>query len=372
MTVTRSAGITLIELMIALAISAVLLAGVSTVYVGNRKAATLNEGISRVQENLRFASELLAQDIRMAGYVGCKTDNITNALNTPTLPHLDINTPLQGFDNSEPGEFPDEITNVSNPVQQRAVVGSDALIVLRGGGAEFNIVSHNTNSATLGLDRVPTGILTQGQIVVVSDCRHSAALQISDPVTGSATTIVHNTGGSTSPGNCWKKLGPIEDPANPPACGGGTGTPHPFSTGKLLTMQSHLYYVATSVSGSGTSLYRLSLNGGALSVREELAEGVENLQVMYGIDGADTDSVPDRYVTADAVADWSTVNSVRIGLLVASHNDVRSANDTNDYLVADTTISPGTATAATPAYVGDKKMRFSYTMTVKLRNKGVM
>lgn len=374
----RITGLTLVELMIALAISAILLAGVSTVYFGNRKAAALNEGIARVQENLRFASELLAQDIRMAGYVGCKTDNITNALNNPTLPHLDINTPLRGFegDTSISG-FPTEISNSGNPPQQRAVVGSDALIVLRGGGAEFNIVNHAAPAsgtgpgggpASMQMDRDVSGILASGDIVVVSDCRHSAALQITAQVAGGSDTFTFNTGSSVSPGNCWKLLGPV-DPDSPASCGGLNGVAHNFGGGKLLTMQSHLYYVATSVSGQTTSLYRLSLNNGTLSVREELAEGVENMQVLYGIDGPDTDQVPDRYVTANNVTDWSTVNSVRIGMLIASEKAVRSTDDNKTYTVAGTDIGN---TSTTVTHPGDKKIRFTYSMTVKLRNKGVM
>lgn len=65
---TRQRGLTLTELMVALAISLIVLAGVITLYVTNRHAYALQDGVSRVQENGRFALDILARELRMAGF----------------------------------------------------------------------------------------------------------------------------------------------------------------------------------------------------------------------------------------------------------------------------------------------------------------
>lgn len=364
-------GITLVELMIAIAISTILMAGVATVYTANRKGSNLNTGIARIQENLRFVGEIIAQDVRMAGYVGCRGLSLTNTLNTPTLPQLDIDTPVRGYEgDSSTSSFPTEITSGSNPLQQQAIVGSDALIVLRGSSTEFTIENHNSNAATFILNASPTGVLEEGDVVMATDCWHSAVFQVSSPITGSSKSVVHNTGGATSPGNCWKRLGPPSDP--PDSCGGGGGNLYTYnSDARILKMQATLYYVATSVSGQTTSLYSLGMDKGALSVREELVEGVESMQVLYGYDTND-DDIANRFVDAGWITgsgDWDNVVSVRIGFLVATPNEVRSVDDTRAYTVAGTPIDDS---ATTVTHAADKKMRFAYTMTVKLRNKGVM
>jgi len=64
----RQYGITLVELMIALAISSILMLGISTIYVGNKRGYNIGTNLARQQENSRFSVELLIHDLRMAGY----------------------------------------------------------------------------------------------------------------------------------------------------------------------------------------------------------------------------------------------------------------------------------------------------------------
>lgn len=68
------AGLSLVELMIALVISLVLMLGVVQVFMASQAASRLSEGASRVQENARFALDFLERDIRMAGHMGCVND----------------------------------------------------------------------------------------------------------------------------------------------------------------------------------------------------------------------------------------------------------------------------------------------------------
>ncbi|MBI1422903.1 MAG: prepilin-type N-terminal cleavage/methylation domain-containing protein [Gammaproteobacteria bacterium] len=61
-------GVTLVELMIALAISAILMLGVSSIYVSSKRGYKIQDNLSRQQENSRFSLEVLMRDLRMAGY----------------------------------------------------------------------------------------------------------------------------------------------------------------------------------------------------------------------------------------------------------------------------------------------------------------
>ena len=70
----RVAGLSLIELMIALLIGTILVLGLVQVFSASRAAYQLSQGIARNQENARFALDFLSRDLRMAGHAGCVND----------------------------------------------------------------------------------------------------------------------------------------------------------------------------------------------------------------------------------------------------------------------------------------------------------
>jgi type IV pilus assembly protein PilW len=73
MTAHKHSGMTLIELMVALAIGAFLMIGAITVFMQSRTAFRVTESLARLQENGRFALDVLEADIRMAHYWGLNT-----------------------------------------------------------------------------------------------------------------------------------------------------------------------------------------------------------------------------------------------------------------------------------------------------------
>jgi type IV pilus assembly protein PilW len=62
-------GFTLIELMIALTIGLLLTVLISQVFVGSRRAYATTDDLSRMQENMRYAHDLLGRSVRMASYM---------------------------------------------------------------------------------------------------------------------------------------------------------------------------------------------------------------------------------------------------------------------------------------------------------------
>ena len=66
----RQSGLTLVELMVALAIGSFLIIGAVTIYNQSRQAFIVNESIARVQETAQFAMDTIEADLRMASNWG--------------------------------------------------------------------------------------------------------------------------------------------------------------------------------------------------------------------------------------------------------------------------------------------------------------
>jgi len=64
----RQQGFTLIEMMVALAISGFLMAVVAMAFTGQSRSYNTGQDIASLQQNLRSALQLMAKEIRMAGY----------------------------------------------------------------------------------------------------------------------------------------------------------------------------------------------------------------------------------------------------------------------------------------------------------------
>lgn len=65
---SRQRGLTLVEIMVALVISLFLLAGLLQIFITTRQSSRIQENLSRVQENGRFAIEYASRVVRLAGY----------------------------------------------------------------------------------------------------------------------------------------------------------------------------------------------------------------------------------------------------------------------------------------------------------------
>lgn len=125
---TYARGITLVELMIAMAIGVGLIAAAVSLYAKGRSAYRVNESVARIQEQARFALAVIEPDIEMAGHYGFTNDPGTLLL--PEIPSsleacgpLDVATPVQGANGAF--AFP------CAAYQSGAVVGADTLTLRR-------------------------------------------------------------------------------------------------------------------------------------------------------------------------------------------------------------------------------------------------
>lgn len=67
------AGVSLIELMIAITLSIFIAAALIALFINSKQSYRINENMSRLQENARFAVTFLSRDLRMADFRTCVT-----------------------------------------------------------------------------------------------------------------------------------------------------------------------------------------------------------------------------------------------------------------------------------------------------------
>ena len=96
-------GFTLIELLVVVAISGIVMAAIYSAYYTAQKNAIVQEGTAVMRQNLRAGLDLMAREIRMAGYdpTGTANAGITTAGSNSIAFADDLNG---DHDTSDPGE----------------------------------------------------------------------------------------------------------------------------------------------------------------------------------------------------------------------------------------------------------------------------
>ena len=95
------------------------------------------------------------------------------------------------------------------------------------------------------------------------------------------------------------------------------------------------------------------------TVAQELVQGVENIQILYGLDNTGNDGIADIYMKAnDGAMDWDNVVTVRLSMRMRSINSVYN----EDLTFAKFEGINGTDGA-------DRFMRQDLSTTVRIRNR---
>jgi type IV pilus assembly protein PilW len=345
-------GMTLIEIMIAMLLGAFLVAGVMQIFLGSRQSYRLSEGQSRLQENARFALELLSHDLRLAGFIGCSTVSTTNPViiaNNPLvapLPHAGIPSVVSASTitggNNNTGSFTSPNPALSSsPLTTDVIQGTDAITVQFGescGGyttAAKNDVSDPTGiipaNHTCGTITSGTGTTysTIGTPLVIADCGTAHVFRASAGTSqnkDSAGTVTSALGKSYAAGS------------------------------EIMLFRSYTYFIRNGAGGQ-PALWRFDNNKPASgSVNpEELIEGIENMQITYGID-TDADGSANQYKAAPTAAEIQTAVSARI---------VLTARSIEDNILS----TPNASRTYNGAALIDRRLLKNFTATIDLRNR---
>ena len=374
---TRQTGFSLLELMVAALLGMILSAGVVSVYLASMKDYAQNNALEDVQKNGRLALSLLEPKIRMAGFFGCGHSMQPESILKTDLAIYSANVPVQGYEYTGTGmgvtypiktgppktvispaswspSLPPDISQaigVNSAAPGAAVPGSDILLLHEAVPGGIDLVDPYTDD-TGGLF-VATGQDAQlaiGELVVVSDCEHADLFQISNIAgnyrNGDRVRIDHSSDASLSPGN---------DPSRQSSYNNyGADT-------QILHYETYLFYIGMD-RDKGPSLYEISTgNNAGLNKPVELATGVENMQMLYGVD-TDGDEIPNQYLTADQVTDWSRVVSIRIALLTRSGGNSTDAGGESSFKLLDP------SNGLTLTVPGDGQIRKVFEETISIRN----
>ena len=324
----KQLGISLVEILVALVISLFLLAGIVQVYTGNKTAFKFTNALAEIQENGRFALDTVSQDLRMTSEWGCikfdpdDTDNVNNTLNGATVPGYDPN--FHDFT----GE--DGITGTNNT----GLNGSDVLTIRGGKPGQTNVESPFYPATQRRLTTDAINSIGVGDIVLVARCGAN------DLLIEEEADILRVTASLPITGNTQRDLTFSADKIQQYG-----------NDAMVIELQTVNYSIAAGASGE-PALFRQEFNNPA----EELIEGVEDMQILYGVD-TDDDQFPNQYMSADAVVDFDDVVSVRIMLLVRS---------IDDFVTEDPQTYTYNGVTTTPA---DRRIRQVFSSTIALRNR---
>lgn len=315
----QQAGITLVELMVALAIGSFLMIGAIQIYNQSRQAFVINESIARVQETAQFAMDTIEADLRMASNWGRNSRGVAvegrsiignanpNNLAQPLVNCaadwvLDLGTPIDGVNN---GYGLACAATGGNQAQ------SDVITVRR---ASVNPVPLEAGRLQIQSTRIQGRLFSDGAVPADFSAADSAT---------------HN-----------------------------------------LIVTS--YYVAPTsalINGVPTLRRHRLIGGGAAGPRivdEEVAPGIENLQIQLGVD-VDQDNTVDRYVNpGDPVYDpnaagyvpGTRVMTARIWIVVRGIGIEPGIRNSRQF-------EPGDVDLGTPT---DAFRRMQVSKTILLRN----
>ncbi|HEX7381430.1 MAG TPA: PilW family protein [Nevskiaceae bacterium] len=315
----RQAGMTLIEMMIALVLGLVVVGAASAVFLSNKQAYTTNSALSEIQSNARIAYELLARDLRQAGLAGCGDANrvanvLTNGPNASATPAWWADfaqNAIRGYDGSQT----DPAVTTGGASGQR-VTGTSSIELIGADEPTVATGAPNATNTSYTVDASAAGQFAEGNIAIICNPDHATIAQVTGT---SATTIDFTHAGN----NCSDGLGFPTDCTDPTPCStsgaasiGASCYQFP-SNSQISLLSANTWYIGNNAQG-GTSLYRQTLttstNAPALAT-QEMVRDVTNMQLRYLV-GTDTD-----YSTAADVTtgnNWARVSAVRIDLTMRS------------------------------------------------------
>lgn len=323
--VNKQMGISLVEILVALVISLFLLGGIVQVYVGNKTTFAFTNALAEIQENGRFALDSMSQDLRLANQWGCikfdrdDTDNINDTL-----------------DVSLDDDFYDFLGEEAIEGTEGGGATPDTLIIRGSKPGQTNVEAPFIAPTTQTLNTNPTGSITNGDIILVARCGANDLL-----IEAEADILEVNSVD-------------VSNPLQTKITVDANKSQQFENDAMVIELQTVTYTIAPGVSGE-PALFRQEFDDAPL----ELIEGVENMQILYGVDD-DNDQFPNQYFKADDPGlgpDFRDVVSVRIMLLLRS---------IDDFITEDPQSYTYDRVPTTPA---DRRLRQVFTTTIALRNR---
>ena len=327
-------GFSLVELMIAMALSLVLMTGVLELFNRHKDVFDLIQSANELQENGRVSVGLMVASIRMADHwSGVAAEEVEFGVSTLSSSPGACNAAwvfsrAEGIKGYEGNETISDVTDLPiGCIKPEEYVASSDLLMLR--YADGRALINDTEIAQ-------TRNLKQYFVRVTS---------------GMSAYVFNGASSAQAISNIPFKLGTYNMP-----------------------YRSELYFLrpcshkpnGRCIEGLPT-LTRLTLKGDRFT-QQALVEGIEQLQFSYGVD-QNGDHKIDSYQTASAVEDWKGVMSVRLSLIARSLKQDESVDELGkEYLMEGDMAETGSGYIVNIA--GKHYRRKLYQREVYIRNRG--
>ncbi len=304
-------GFSLVELMVAVTISLLVLTALSAIFISSTRSRNEMQKSTQQQESGRYAAELLADNLKMAGYLA---EFDSSPLTTPaTLPDPCLTTianlltalPLHVQGVNDAAAVPSCISDVKE--------GTDIIVVRR--------VSTCAAGAAGCAAFVEGEPYFQASLCTPND---GSGTELAHAVVSDADYAAYYFALSTSAADFTRRK---------TSC---VATDFAAIQRYLV----HIYFIANNnVSGDGIpTLKRAELGAGVFSI-VPLVDGIENMQIEYGID-TNSDGVPNSYTSAPtSTTDWRNVMAARVNLLARNTISSQGYTDSRVYTLGDKEVS---------------------------------
>lgn len=322
----RQSGLTLIELMIAITISLLVLAALTAMFVTSSRARDEITRANEQIENGRYAMQVLTDDLKLAGYFAEYVPPDPTGIPEPcdtALPNLVTEAlHVQGYDTNGTTQVTIPALCTANiPDLTDRQPGTDIILVRR------------VSSCTAG--SANCAIVANAPYFQASNCNEEIAAgpgnnQAYRLGVGVQTGLSgHNTLTTRHMRFCHNPTTPAADITAP--------------NRRFLT---HIYFVdEDNVEGDGIPTLKraeLGTDGVGLAFTVvSIAEGIEDMQFMYGVDGGDDGAAPDNYQSLPGnAADWRNTTAVEVHLLARGKSRSPGHVDSKTYQLGPKTITP--------------------------------
>jgi type IV pilus assembly protein PilW len=291
-------GLTILELLISLTVGLFLFAGVLSIFIGMRTTTEETTSYGALQENARFALNIISEDLQRQAFWGDYTGDI------------DLASLIETVD--------------------PATIGGDCV----GGG-----VNNASFPVAVGAFRTLWGVTVTAanNMNCITDARiGSDIIQIKRAVANPLDV-----------GDIQANRYYIRSSANAAAIFAGNGAVPVINHSRIWEYQHHVYYVREEQVGTETVpvLVQGTLsNTASVMNMGMLVEGIEMIKFMYGVD-MDGDGIVDSFVSADDMLDnlWDqagniNILSVKVFVLARDIRPDQKYENKNVYQLGDSTV----------------------------------
>ncbi|WP_153109273.1 PilW family protein [Propionivibrio limicola] len=333
----RQSGTTLIELMVGMTLGLIITGSLGLIFLNNSRARQEIEKTSQQIENGRYATQLLLDDLRLAGYYGeFSPANVATPSDLPDPSQTDVNElaeaivlPVQGYNNG--ASMPSALTALL--ADRRS--NTDVLVIRR------------TSTCVAGAAGCGAVDTTRNTYFQTTLCNNQLNVLPATSQFLIGTTASQFT--TTNPA--------VTGSANPPAF---LARKDCLTAAALRAYYTRIYFISNNnQSGDGIPTLKMAeLGAGSFSLTP-LVEGIEQIQFDYGVD-TNGDGTPESYTASPAdTAAWRQVTAVKIHLLARNTRPSAGFVDSRTYtLGAGNDFGP----------YNDAYKRHAYTTLVRLNN----